>query len=107
MVLHLDTYLKSTGYKDQCQKALQLKELTCTHNRVCTCLCFSLLRKIVHDMKSQNETTEDVRQHEELNDIELNVLGYISGACIHHVSKHMKLSVERKLLGKITGLKGF
>ena len=25
----------------------------------------------------------------------------VSGACIHHVSKHMKLSVERKLLGKL------
>ena len=101
MVLHLDTYLKSTRYKDQCQKALQLQELTSIYNRVCTCVCFSLLRKIVHNMKSQNEGTEDVPQPQELNDIELNVLRYVSGACIHHISKHMKLSVKRKLLGNL------
>ena len=110
MVSHLYTYLKSTGYKDQCPKVLQLRELTSTQNRVCTCLCFSIFMKIVHDMKSQNKVTEDVPQHEQLNDIKLNVLRYFSGACIHHISKHMKLSVERKLLGKLhhaTGLKGF
>ena len=44
---------------------------------------------------------KDVPEPQELNDIELNVLRYVSGACIHHVSKHMKLSVERKLLGKL------
>ena len=32
MVSHLDTYLKSTAYKDQCTKALQLTELTPIHN---------------------------------------------------------------------------
>ena len=36
-----------------------------------------------------------------LDDVELNVLRYVSGACIHNVTKDMRLSVERKLLGNL------
>ena len=59
------------------------------------------MRKIVHDIKSQIEATDDVQESEELKELELNVLRYVSGGCIHHVGKHMKLSVERKLLRKL------
>ena len=36
-----------------------------------------------------------------LDDVELNVLRYVSGACIHNVTKDMRLSAERKLLGDL------
>ena len=42
IVAQLDNYLKSTNYKDQCKRALQVVEMDSDHKRVCTALCFSI-----------------------------------------------------------------
>ena len=50
MVAHLDNYVKSTNYKDQCKWASGVVEMDSDHKRVCTSLCFSILARIVQDM---------------------------------------------------------
>ena len=82
MVAHLDNYLKSTNYKDQCKWALGVVEMDSDHKRVCTSLCFSILARIVQDIRHNFEEICTNNEIGSLDDVELNVLRYVQW-CLH------------------------
>ena len=82
MVAHLDNYLKSTNYKDQCKWALGVVKMDSDHKRVCTSLCFSILARIVQDMRHKFEEICTNNEIGSLDDVELNVLRCVQW-CLH------------------------
>ena len=97
MVTHLDAYFKSDEYKRKCKAAFQVANIESVHIRICTQMNFSLLGHIIRDKKYDLEKRNNITVNYELSQVEVNVLRFVSGACIHHVNSKLKSSVESKM----------
>ena len=100
LVIQLDTYLKSKEFERLCKKAFSVAELQSIQKCISSQLVFSLLGRIVKDYKHSMEKNWEKQCVFIFEERELSVLRYIGGACMYHIAKDLKQSVERKIIGK-------
>ena len=100
LVIQLDTYLKSKQFECLCKKAFSVAELQTIQKCISGKLVFSLLGRIMKDFRQSMDKNLEKQCDFTFEERELSVLRYIGGACMHHIAKDLKQSIERKIVGK-------